>query len=119
MYGGGASVGAYSRLYSGMYDDDTCNDDRVSSPLVGGDEAAVCARVSCDSITPLDTIIMNKTANVINVKNDIDCRKIQNSSTYVASYIATGDSNHMTSITIHSINIFVNKMKVAAGGKSY
>ena len=28
--------------------------------------------VSCDSITPLDTIIMTKTANVTIVKNDID-----------------------------------------------
>ena len=76
MYGGGASVGAYSKLYSGMYDDDdTCDDDRASSSLVGGAESVLCARVSRDSIIPLDTIIMTKTANVINVKNDIDYRK--------------------------------------------
>ena len=75
MYGGGASVGAYSRLYSGMYDDDTCDDDKASSSLVVVAESVLCARVSRDSITPLDTIIMTKTANVIIVKNDIDYRK--------------------------------------------
>ena len=72
MYGGGASVGLYSRLYSGMYDDDTCDDDRASSSLMGGAESLHCNCVSCDSITPLDTIIMTKTANVTIVKNDID-----------------------------------------------
>ena len=75
MYGGSASIGTYSTLYSGMYDDDTCDDDRSSSSLVGGAESILCDRVSCDSITPLDTIIMTKTANVISVKNDIDYRK--------------------------------------------
>ena len=72
MYGGGALVGTYSRLYSGMYDDDTCDDDRVCSGLVGGAESSHCDCVACDSITPLDTIIMTKTANVTIVKNDID-----------------------------------------------
>ena len=75
MYGGGASVGAYSRLYSGMYDDDTCNDDGFSSALMGGAESVFCACVSHDSITPLVTIIMTKTVNVTIVKNDIDYRK--------------------------------------------
>ena len=75
MYGGGASVGAYNRLYSGMYDDDTCNDDGFSSAPVGGTESVLCACVSRDSITPLDTIIITKTANVTIVKNDIDYRK--------------------------------------------
>ena len=60
MYGGGASVGAYSRLYSGMYDDDTFDDDRASSSLVGGAESLHCDCVSCDSITPLETIIILK-----------------------------------------------------------
>ena len=69
MYGGGASVGVYC---SGMYDDDTCDDDKASSSLVGGAESVLCDCVSCDSITPLDTIIMIKIANVTIVKNDID-----------------------------------------------
>ena len=72
MYGGGASVGAYCRVDSGMYDDDTCDDDKASSSLVGGAESVHCDCVSCDSITPLDTIIMIKIANVTIVKNDID-----------------------------------------------
>ena len=71
MYGGGVSVGAYSRLYIGMHDD-TCDDDIASSSLVGGAESLHCDCVSCDSITPLDAIIMTKTANVTIVKNDID-----------------------------------------------
>ena len=91
MYGGGASVGAYSRLCSGMYDDDTCGDDRASSSLVGEAESVLCAHVCRDSITPLDTIIMTKTANVISVKNDIDYRKYTKFIllTCVASYVAT------------------------------
>ena len=72
MCGGGESVGAYSRVHSGMYNDDTCDDDRASSSLVGGAESVHCNCVSCDSITPLDTIIMTKTANVTIVKNDVD-----------------------------------------------
>ena len=51
---------------------DMCDDDRASSLLVGGAESLHCDCVSCDSITPLDTIIMTKTANVTIVKNDID-----------------------------------------------
>ena len=65
-------MGAYIRVHSGMYDDDTCDDDRASSSLVGGAESLHCDCVSCDSITPLDTIIMTKTAYVTIVKNDID-----------------------------------------------
>ena len=57
MYGGSVSVGAYSRLYSGMYGDDTCDNNRASSSRVGGAESLHCDCVSCDSITPLDTII--------------------------------------------------------------
>ena len=72
MYGGGATVAAYGRLCSGMYDDDTCNDDRAFSSLVGGAESVLCDFVSCVSLTPLGSIIMTKTANVIVVKNDID-----------------------------------------------
>ena len=71
MCGGGASVGAYSRVHSGVYDD-TCDDDRASSSLVGGAKSVHCNCVSCDSITPLDTIIMTKTENVAIVKNDVD-----------------------------------------------
>ena len=72
MYGCGASVGAYSRVHGGMYDDDTCDDDRVSSSLVGGAESLHCDCVSCDSISPLDTTVMTKITNVTIIKNDID-----------------------------------------------
>ena len=41
MYGGGASLGIYSGAYSGMYDDDTCDDNRAAAAasLVGEDES--------------------------------------------------------------------------------
>ena len=55
VYGGGVSVSAYSRLYSGMYDDDTCDDDRASSSLVSGAESLHCESLVIQShhYTPL------------------------------------------------------------------
>ena len=78
----------YRGSYSGIYDDDTrCDDDRdiaaVSS--VGEAKSAACARLSCDSITPLETSSMINTANIIIAKKDSDYRK-ENFINDIASY---------------------------------
>ena len=76
MYGGGASLGLYSGAYSGMYDDDTCDDDRTAAALlVGEDESLSCPCVSCCLITPLEIIIMTSATYNIIVKKDTDYKK--------------------------------------------
>ena len=83
MYGGGASLGLYNGTSSGMYDDDTCDDDRapaaaVVASLVGEDESVSCPCVSCCLITPLEIIIMTSTEYNIIVKKDTDYKKEKN-----------------------------------------